>query len=104
MREEDFVIEKVPVYGRDESTHKLFGWTWGEMVLLSVSVVATQIMFHRRLLTIAAVIVTYLYIRRIKQYLPDRFAANMRRHYMRRHTEYHAGGRDIMWRPPVTDA
>lgn len=103
MRDDDFMIEKIPIYGRDESASKLWGWTWGEMVLLAASVIVTQTLFHRRLLTIAMVVLTYLYIRRIKQYLPDHFVRSMRRHYMRRHTEYRASSRDSLWRPPVQE-
>lgn len=99
--DEEFVIEKLPVHGRDDSASKLFGWTWGEMAMLAGSVVIAQFTFHSRLVTIGGASATYVYIKRVKQHLPERFIPNLVAHALRRDVHYRAGGRDMWWRPPI---
>jgi hypothetical protein len=101
MTDDEFRIEKVPIYGRDDGPSRLLGWTWGEMALLAGAVIATHAIAHRRLLTISAAVLTYLYIRRVKQLLPDRWFRNLCRFHLRKHAVYRAGARDTYWRPPI---
>ncbi len=101
---DDFTIAKLPVYGRDtRDVNKILGWTWAEMALMGCAVVFAQKFFGSRLITLGTAALVYLWVRKIKSFLPERIVQKLVRHHLRPHTTYRAAGRDTAWRPPVID-
>lgn len=98
---EDFEIKKEPVYGRDESGARLFGWTFGEMALVAGTLIGAQILFQSGKVSIAAAVLAYLYVKKVKGLLPERYIQNAYRFYSRKHFLYRAGARDTEWVPPI---
>lgn len=96
-----FEVEKQPVYARDESPSKLFGFTWGEMLLLAASLLVPLWVTNNGKLALMFAGLAFLYVRQLKSRLPDNIVRNALRYYMRRSRLYRAGGRDYLWRTPL---
>ena len=102
MSDEKYEVKREQVYNREESASRLFGWTISELALIIGLVFATNLVTGSTKLTLAVGALTYIYIRKLKQKLPERFISSFLRFQTRRHTLYRAAGRDAAWRPPVT--
>jgi hypothetical protein len=102
MADDDtYEIQKEPVHARDESPAKLLGWTIEEIGLLLGVFFGGMLFGIPRTVLIGVMVVIFVYLRKIKQRLPERFMRNYMRHVLRKQRTYRAGGRDTHWRPPI---
>lgn len=99
--DEDYTIEKTPVYGRDQLAGGLFGWSWLDMATMVGTLMLSWMIWHNRIVSAGVGALTYLYLRRLKVLLPEGFATHWVRHNLRRDVTYVATARDTTWRPPV---
>ena len=98
---DDFKIEPQPVYAREETGSKLFGWTIPELVTMLGVVIVAAVFFGSAKLTIGAGFATYIYLKKLKDKLPPRFFASIISYYTRDDFLYRSNGRDVEWRPPI---
>lgn len=99
--DDEFVIQKVPVYGREELPKGIAGWSWSEMALMAGAVVLSWWLLRSKLMTISAAATMYLYLRYLKRVLPEKFVTRWVRHNLRHELTYHSMARDRRWRPPI---
>lgn len=101
MSDDEFVIQKQAVHGRDESPARLLGWTIEE-ILTMFGVAAVLMVFQAGGKTLlVGLALTFLYLRKLKSRLPDRYLQNLARYKLRTANGYNAAGRDSQWRSPI---
>jgi hypothetical protein len=103
MSDDTFELKRVPVKNRDQSASRLFGYTWSEMGMLAGSLFLPQVIVGNGKFSMFCLVATWVFIKKIKTNLPDRFIHNMIRWYIfRKEFLFRAGARDTEWRPPLT--
>lgn len=97
-----YEIEPQKVYARGDSAAKLFGWTFEEIGTMLVAVLGTLIFIGNTYVVISVGVLTYFYLKHLKDKLPERWFSSMVKHYLlRSNFLYRAGGRDTDWQPPI---
>lgn len=103
MNTEKPTITKEPVQGREEITiPMLAGLTMNEILTLLAISIGSLMVFNSGKIAFIFGFTTYLYFRRLRKTIPDRFFSNAFQYYTQKYHVYIAGGRDYSWRPPVT--
>lgn len=97
----EFQIEKKTVYGRDETGAKLLGWTTEELFTMLGAIFVAVVFVPVGWMKLATVLLTYLWIKKLKALFPERFFSSLLRYYFRIPHYLRASVPDTEWRPPI---
>lgn len=101
--EQEFVIKKQPVYAREESGAKLFGWTLEEFATVGSVGLFALFLVPFAYLKLAVFLLGFIWVKKLKQHFPEKFLSSMWRFHTRQDYFHSAGQHDIEWRPPIRE-
>lgn len=100
-REEEFAIQSIPIYKRDETTIGIMGWTWTDMIVVAGALFITKYITQNMKATMLVTALAWLYVKKWKDLLPERFFAKFIAYNLERENTFRALGRDTEWASPI---
>lgn len=98
---DDFRIQETPIRNRDDAPSKLFGWTLSELGLIAGLFILTKWATQSTLTAMLVGALSVLYVKKVKDMLPEKFFQKFIAFQMSRHYRYRALARDTQWAPPI---